>query len=59
MRVVDGSLEERRFVAIFGRAGQLVGAVAFNHARILMGYRRKIGERLSWADALRGAEASD
>lgn len=49
--VVDGSLAERRFVAIFGREGRLTGAVAFNRPRLLMQYRRLVAEGASFADA--------
>ena len=55
MRVVDGSLEERRFVALFGRRGRLVGALAFNRVRLLMGYRRMIAAGASWDEALKHA----
>jgi 3-phenylpropionate/trans-cinnamate dioxygenase ferredoxin reductase component len=54
--VVDGSLEERRFVAAIGRDGRLVGAVGFGRPRILMQYRRMIAERCSWDAALSRAE---
>jgi len=37
--VVDGSLEERRFVALYGRRGVLTAAVGFSRPRLLMGYR--------------------
>ncbi len=50
--VVDGSLEEGRFVALFGRAGRLVGALAFSRPRQLMAYRRLIAGATSWDDAL-------
>ncbi len=52
MRIVDGSLEERRFVALYGRDGRLTGALAFNQVRLLMRYRRMIREGASWEDAL-------
>jgi len=52
IEVVDGSLEERRFVAAVGRAGRLVGAVGFGRPRVLMQYRRLIAERASFEDAL-------
>ncbi|MGH8994023.1 MAG: NAD(P)/FAD-dependent oxidoreductase [Acidimicrobiia bacterium] len=52
MAVVDGSLADGRFVALFGRAGRLVGALAFNRPRQLMGYRRLIAAATSWDDAL-------
>jgi NADPH-dependent 2,4-dienoyl-CoA reductase/sulfur reductase-like enzyme len=50
--VADGSLDERRFVALFGRDGRLVGALGFSRPRIVMQYRRMIAERASWEDAL-------
>ncbi len=50
--IVDGSLDERRFVAVFGRASRLVGALGFSRPRIVMQYRRMIAERASWQDAL-------
>lgn len=52
VEVVDGSLEERRFVVVFGRAGRLTGAVAFSRPRLLMQYRRLLVEGASFADAL-------
>ena len=51
IEVVDGSLEDRRFVAAVGRAGRLVGAVAFNRPRQLMQYRRLIADGASFDDA--------
>jgi 3-phenylpropionate/trans-cinnamate dioxygenase ferredoxin reductase subunit len=53
VRVVDGSLEDRRFTAIYGRAGRLVGCLGFSMPRRVMQYRRLIAERASWEDALR------
>jgi 3-phenylpropionate/trans-cinnamate dioxygenase ferredoxin reductase subunit len=52
MRIVDGSIAERRFVAIFRRKQRLVGALAFNRVRALMAYRRLLREDGSWEDAL-------
>jgi NADPH-dependent 2,4-dienoyl-CoA reductase/sulfur reductase-like enzyme len=52
MRVVDGSIAERRFVAIFRRKQRLVGALAFNRVRELIAYRRLLREGGSWEDAL-------
>jgi NADPH-dependent 2,4-dienoyl-CoA reductase/sulfur reductase-like enzyme len=52
IEVVDGSLEERKFVAAVGRRGRLVGAVAFSRPRVLMQYRRLIAERATFDDAL-------
>ena len=59
MYVAHGSLAERRFVALFGRGGRLVGALAFNRVRQLLAYRLMIRERASWDDALAYAEGRD
>ena len=58
MEVVHGTLEERRFVAVFGRAGRLVGALGFSMPAKVMQYRKMIEERASFADALERARAS-
>ena len=50
--VVSGSLDEHRFVALFGRGGRLVGALGFSRPRPVMQYRRLIADRASWDDAL-------
>ena len=52
IEVVDGSLDEHRFVAAVGRAGRLVGAVAFNRPRPLMQLRRLIADDTPFDDAL-------
>jgi NADPH-dependent 2,4-dienoyl-CoA reductase/sulfur reductase-like enzyme len=59
VRIVHGSLEERRFVALHGRAGRLVGAVAMNRVRQLMAYRRKIREGIGLDEAVAEAEAAE
>ena len=56
--IAHGSLEERRFVALFGREGVFRGALAINRVRNLMGYRRLLREGASWDDALAQARAS-
>jgi NADPH-dependent 2,4-dienoyl-CoA reductase/sulfur reductase-like enzyme len=58
MAVVHGSLDERRFVAVFGRAGRLVGALGFSMPAKLMQYRRLIGEQASFDAALEHARAA-
>jgi NADPH-dependent 2,4-dienoyl-CoA reductase/sulfur reductase-like enzyme len=50
--LADGSFDERRFVALFGRSGRLMGALGFSRPRLVMQYRRMIAERASWDDAL-------
>jgi 3-phenylpropionate/trans-cinnamate dioxygenase ferredoxin reductase component len=56
--IVTGSLEERRFAAIYGRNDKLVAILGFNRPRHVMQYRRLIDEGASWADALAFAEAA-
>jgi 3-phenylpropionate/trans-cinnamate dioxygenase ferredoxin reductase component len=56
--VVDGSLEERRFVAAIGRDGRLVGAVGFGRPRVVMQYRRMIADGATWDEALERAEVT-
>src|SRR5205807_1858645 len=52
MRVVEGSFDERRFVALFGRRGRLVGVLGMNRPRHVMQLRSAIAERMSFDDAL-------
>lgn len=58
MEIVHGSIEERRFTAIFGRDDRLVGALGFSMPAKVMQYRRMIDEGMSFADALERARAS-
>ena len=58
MEVVHGSLEERRFTALFGRNGRLVGVLGFSMAAKVMQYRRLIQERVPFDDALAHAHAA-
>jgi NADPH-dependent 2,4-dienoyl-CoA reductase/sulfur reductase-like enzyme len=44
VEIVDGSVEERKFVATYTRAGKLIGAFACNHPRALMQWRKQIEE---------------
>lgn len=52
MEIVHGSLESRRFVAIFGRDDRLVGALGFSEPRRVMQYRRSISAGASFTDAV-------
>jgi 3-phenylpropionate/trans-cinnamate dioxygenase ferredoxin reductase subunit len=56
MVVAHGSLEERRFVALFGSQGRLQGALAMNRVSKLMGYRRLLREGASWEEAVARAK---
>jgi 3-phenylpropionate/trans-cinnamate dioxygenase ferredoxin reductase subunit len=49
--VVDGSLEERRFVALYGRKGRLTAALGFSRPRQLMGLRPLVEARASLDEA--------
>lgn len=55
--VIDGSLEERRFVALLGRGGKVVGVLGMNRPAPVMRWRNRIVDGATWADAL--AAASD
>lgn len=50
--IVTGSLEERRFAAIYGRAGRIVAVLGFNRPRHVMQCRRLIARGASWDEAL-------
>lgn len=52
LEIVEGSLEERRFAALYGREGKLVGVLGFNRPRHVMQYKTMIQERVSFADAI-------
>ncbi|MEY2422065.1 MAG: hypothetical protein QOI95_2132 [Acidimicrobiaceae bacterium] len=52
VQIVDGSVEERRFVALYGRAGRVVGVLGMNRPRPVMEYRQLIADGTSWEDAL-------
>lgn len=52
VRVVEGSLEEKRFVALYGHGNRLVAALTFGRPRLLVMYRRLLEERVSFEEAL-------
>jgi 3-phenylpropionate/trans-cinnamate dioxygenase ferredoxin reductase subunit len=56
VRIVQGSTEERRFVALYGRKGRLAGAVAMNRVRQLMACRRQMREGIGFEEAVAAAE---
>jgi NADPH-dependent 2,4-dienoyl-CoA reductase/sulfur reductase-like enzyme len=55
VRVVAGSLAERKFTALYGRAGRLTGVLCFSRPRDLAKYRRLIAARASFDDAVAAA----
>jgi 3-phenylpropionate/trans-cinnamate dioxygenase ferredoxin reductase subunit len=52
VEIVEGSLEEGKFVALYGRAGRLRAVFAIGKPRQLMGYRPLLQAGCSWDDAL-------
>ena len=58
VRIVHGTLAERRFVALYGREGKLSGAIGLNRVRQLMGYRRSIREGMRFEEAVSEAGTS-
>ena len=52
VEIVTGSLEERRFAAIYERDGKLVGVLGMNRPRHVMQYRQLIVDGASWKEAL-------
>jgi NADPH-dependent 2,4-dienoyl-CoA reductase/sulfur reductase-like enzyme len=57
VRVVDGSIDERRFVALYRRGDRVVGVLAMNRPRLLMTYRGLIERGASWDEAVETAGA--
>ena len=51
VKVVAGSVNERRFAALYGRGGRLVGALGFNRPRHVMRYRAMIEQGASFDEA--------
>ena len=50
--MVEGSFEEGKFVALFGRAGRLRAVMAIGKPRQLMGFRPLLQAGCSWDEAL-------
>ena len=57
VEIVTGSLEERRFAAIYEREGKLVGVLGMNRPRHVMQYRQLIVDGASWQEALAFGQA--
>ena len=55
--VVTGSPGERRFAAVYGRAGRIVAVLGFNRPRHVMEYRRLIAAAATWDEALEFARS--
>jgi NADPH-dependent 2,4-dienoyl-CoA reductase/sulfur reductase-like enzyme len=58
VEVVDGSVEEGRFVALYGAAGRLRAVLGVSLPRLVMPYRRLLAGAVTWEDALAHARAA-
>ena len=52
VRVVAGSIEERSFLALYGRDGLLHGVLGMNLPRLVMKFRPLLARRATWEDAV-------
>jgi NADPH-dependent 2,4-dienoyl-CoA reductase/sulfur reductase-like enzyme len=52
VRVVDGSIEARKFLALYEHAGRVVGALGFSRPKLVLQCRRLIAERVPIGDAI-------
>jgi 3-phenylpropionate/trans-cinnamate dioxygenase ferredoxin reductase component len=57
VELVDGSFEEGKFVALYGRKGRLRAVMAIGRPRVLMGYRPLLQTGCSWDEALAHARS--
>lgn len=48
--VVEGSIDERSFVAVYGRDGRVTGVLGIDKARLVVMYRMRIADGLAWED---------
>jgi NADPH-dependent 2,4-dienoyl-CoA reductase/sulfur reductase-like enzyme len=55
VEVVSGSVEDRRFVAFYGRDDRLVGVFGMNQPAKVMRWRALVEARTAWDDALAAA----
>lgn len=52
VRIVAGSIEERRFAALYRRGDRLGGVIGVNSPRQVMPFRTHLAERIAWDEAL-------
>ena len=52
VRVVSGSIEERSFLVLYGRAGRLHGVLGMNLPRLVMKFRPLLAQRATWQAAV-------
>ncbi len=58
IELIAGSVHERKFTVLYGRAGRLSGVLAFNRPRDVIAYRRMLADRPNWNDALAQAAST-
>jgi NADPH-dependent 2,4-dienoyl-CoA reductase/sulfur reductase-like enzyme len=56
VRLVVGSPDGRRFLALYGRRGRLWGVLGLNAPRLVMPYAKLLEQAVTWDDALELAE---
>ena len=56
VEVVFGSVDERTFVALYGRENRVVGVLGMNQPAKVMRWRRFIEDRTSWDEAVKVAQ---
>jgi NADPH-dependent 2,4-dienoyl-CoA reductase/sulfur reductase-like enzyme len=54
VRILEGSLVERRMVAVFRRGDRIVGVLGVGAAKALRGWRQLVVDRTAWADVVGG-----
>jgi NADPH-dependent 2,4-dienoyl-CoA reductase/sulfur reductase-like enzyme len=52
VQVVAGSVNDRKFLALYGRNGRLRGALGLTMPRLVMPYRKLLASAASWEEAL-------
>jgi len=52
LRVVEGSVAERKLVALFGRKDRVVGVLALGKPARLVHYRKRIADGMRWDEAV-------
>jgi NADPH-dependent 2,4-dienoyl-CoA reductase/sulfur reductase-like enzyme len=58
LEIVTGSMEDKKFAAIYGNGERLTGVFGLNRPRHVMQYRRLLADAASWQEALDFAEAA-
>ncbi len=59
VRIIAGSVDERRFAALYGRAGRLRGVLGVNMPRNVMPFRKHLLDRIGFDEAVALATAAE